>query len=336
MRGDEVVDILEFPSLEAFLTAYLIVSGESAGDISDLVSRYWSSTSNNTDLIKVAEGADFESLETLFLPVGIPYDFEIGRIRVSELGVVFHFFQRDDMISEYAMQEAYWQQRYFNFFIERWDESESTLFNDMMQAQGVTEKDLIDGKYLFRPPNSFSWVSEGGRFGLRLPLQQSSINHETIMTTEIDGLPLNNPYEMVKFTETRAVNLLDTNEVMTLIMEITNTVQNDYEHEAENDYTREDHSENEYDAIKLEFNVQDGMVLYYGDEFQLEWAITPASLAATGEAEFASTSPYVAEVDSGGLITVNDIGETIITITVPTEQGVLRAEFTVFVNVTPF
>jgi len=112
------VDILEFPSLEAFLNAYLIVRDGASGDINDYVSYFWSS-SNESDLFDIAVGAELGTLETLHLPSAIPDDFELGRIRIVGGFVKFHFFHRDDMVSEYTMDDAFAAQRHFAFNFHR-------------------------------------------------------------------------------------------------------------------------------------------------------------------------------------------------------------------------
>jgi len=210
------VAILEFPSLEAFLNAYLIVRDGASGDINDFVSNSWGQ-SGESDLLNLAAGADMASLKTLFLPVGIPDDYVLGRIRVNYLVLSLHFFHFDDMASEYAMQEAYEEERHFDFTIWRWDVEESIILGDLLEENNVTEDDLINGIFLFREPNSFAWVSDGVRFGLRLPLRLLDAMNESISATDIDGVSQSDPEELVMFTELRAVNLLDADAITALL-----------------------------------------------------------------------------------------------------------------------
>jgi len=84
-------------------------------------------------------------------------------------------------------------------------------------------------------------------------------------------------------------------------------------------------------------SADDSMDVYYGsdDDVWVYWDIIPASVRITGEIEFSSADTNIVEVDSEGLITAVSIGQTTVTITVPTELGVLRAEVTVNVLAQP-
>ena len=216
------VDILEFPSLEAFLNAYLIVRDGTSGDIDDYVSYYWSSI-GGADLLNVAAGAELGTLETLHLPNAIPEDFELGRIRIQEGFVILHFFHRDDMVSEYEMEKAYAAQRHFAFHFHREPvyQGEAELFNeDAMRRRGEIEVGFNDRRHIFNEPNLYSWVSDQIIFGLYTPLwlriMAGESDNDFEIVYEIDGLNLYDPYDMVMFTETRAVNLLDADEVTAL------------------------------------------------------------------------------------------------------------------------
>jgi len=83
--------------------------------------------------------------------------------------------------------------------------------------------------------------------------------------------------------------------------------------------------------------VDDSMDVYYGSahDVWVYWDIIPASVRITGEIEFSSADTNIVEVDSEGLIIAVSIGQTTVTITVPTELGVLRAEVTVNVLAQP-
>ena len=220
ITGERVIDILDFPSLEAFLDAYLIVREDGEGDISDFVSEFWSATGDD-NLMDIATGAEFASLEMLHLPVGIPEDFELYRVRINELLVSFRFLHRDDMVSEYATKEADLQQQFFEFHFHRIDAEDSVLLEGILEQDSATKADLIDGRYLFREPNSFTWVSNRTIFGLRTPVPQYDTSSESIMAaTELGGVSLDDPYAMVSFTETVTINLQDTRAVEAMIEEL--------------------------------------------------------------------------------------------------------------------
>ena len=197
--GEKAVDILEFSSVEAFLNAYLIMNDKKTGNIEELVSNYWCSASD-FNMMDIATAADLEFLETIHFPVGIPEDFELGRIRVSEWNVVLHFFHKNDSISEETMQEAELEQRHFSFHFHR------------TNMQGIEEE-----APQFFGENFIAWASNGVLFGIYIPLQRQT---EIMMATENGGISLDNPYEMLRFTETIAINLRDNAAVEALISEL--------------------------------------------------------------------------------------------------------------------
>ena len=217
--GEIAIDFIEFSTLEDFLSAYIAVgAGENAANFV----KYWSGVSDYPTLESTIEGVDFLSLETLYLPVGIPSDFEVGKITVTESYVNFWFFPVGVFDPD---RDSFWDTvarfPHFEFgFDHRWDVGDSVLF-DAMLAQSTDAEILIDGKYLFRPPNAFSWVSSGMRFGLRTPLAQQVTRDGRAMASELADLSIDNPHEMLLFTETMTINLRDTNEVTALIEELT-------------------------------------------------------------------------------------------------------------------
>jgi len=219
-------DELVFSSLEDFLLAYQALQlGE---NITDYVERWFGELSGST-LESVTKGTSFASLKTLHLPVGIPNDYEIGKILVREGFLEIAFFHIDDMVSRDSMWNAERERRHFMFMILLWDYDETTLFSDMVGEFGAYKENLIDGKYLFREPNEFDWVIDGARFILYTPLRQLNERNESVSAIEIDGVSLNNPHELVVFTETRTVSLTDGLEVIALIREVRGGNQNQIE-----------------------------------------------------------------------------------------------------------
>jgi len=235
-------DELTFSSLEAFLLAYQALQlGE---DITDYVESYFGELSGST-LESVTEGSNFASLEVLHLPIGIPDDYEIGRIVVRERFMEIAFFHIDDLVSEDSIWIAARQRRHFSFTILSWDYDEATLFSNMMREYGANEENLIDGRYLFREPNDFDWVSDCVRFILRTPLRQLNESNEPVPLTEIDGIPLDDPHEIAVFTETRTIDLTDEEEVIALIREIQNGDQGEDQDENQDEDQNEDLDEDQ-------------------------------------------------------------------------------------------
>jgi len=230
-------NILEFSSLEAFLNTYLITRDEKSGDITDYV-LYYSTPTTGFDLYDVIAGLDIESLETLYLPVEIPEDFALGKIRIVEGFVLIYFFHKDDMVSEYTKMDAIFMQQHFAFHFHRnpVTRDESELIDSAIKRQSAMEVDYNGIRFLFHEPNLFTWYSNQLAFGLYTPLHLPGFVRELQMMDGSGEVSLRNPFEMVRFTETKAVNLLDTNAIMTLIEEVTHDVQREYEEKIEHNF----------------------------------------------------------------------------------------------------
>lgn len=210
---------ISFSSVEDFLNAYMIAS---AGREIDHLESEWSALFAPSELSS-AEAVNFTALENVYLPMGIPDEFELFTIRVAEGGVVFIFMHPDDMVSEEAIRDALRNFRVVHFGFYRWDMDDDFLFDAMMEQS--TERDvLIDGKYLFRDTAwlgyySVDWISNRTRFVLQLPAQRNASGQRSA-ANEIGGVSLDDPYAMVSFTETATLNLQDTRAVEAMIEEL--------------------------------------------------------------------------------------------------------------------
>ena len=187
------IDFTEFLTLEDFLNAYIAVG---------------------------TENTIFASLEILYLPAGIPEEFEIGLITVTEYYVAFRFLPKEvspqnrnefwDAMSQYPSFE-------FSIF---WVEDAEYEMGRILQDRNVSRAELIDEKYLFDYPNLFVWEGDGALLSLYTPRREHNERGESIVATEIGGVPLDNPYEMIQFTETVTIDLRDTNAVRAMITEL--------------------------------------------------------------------------------------------------------------------
>ena len=215
-------DILAFTALRDFLTAYMIVTGEVAdGDIADLVSRVWRRYSPSS-VDEVAAGVNLSALETLYLPIGIPDDFQLHRILVSASYVNIQFLHRDCMISEEAIRnvERGLSQRYFRFSFTRRDLQIPADENPMwgiLSQQRACESELIDDRYLFIEPARFRWATHETFFNMQLPLYPHGSGGVAIDGSTVLGIPLDEPHNMIKFNELQALNLRDTQAVLDLL-----------------------------------------------------------------------------------------------------------------------
>lgn len=218
MAGEEAIDFLEFSTLEDFLVAHRAVRLDE--DIASLTER-WGGALSASDLEDAVESTNFASLETLSLPTGIPEEFQVRKITITNYGITFWYLPEHITVSRDTFWSAISQNPSFQFSISRRQENEMEL---ILQRDNVNREDLIDGKYLFFYPNMFVWESDGVMLLLYTPTPSHDAGDETRMvTTEIDGISLDDPYAMVRFTETATLNLQDTRAVETMIAELEAT-----------------------------------------------------------------------------------------------------------------
>ena len=215
-------DMLVFSSLEDFLISYVETKkgGIARGDF-DFLGEWMPLRHTASDVL---ESVEFAHLETLYLPIGIPEDFMLHRIRVMGENVVIEYLHKDDMELEEAARNAVPPERMFIFRYSRWDMEDSFLVEAMLRQSFVsfgvnaTENDLINGRYFFDGWHSFDWIQNRERFTLRVPTQ-IDIGAET--TVNEHGMSvLSNPAEMVSLLEIRTVDLTDPEQIAALLREL--------------------------------------------------------------------------------------------------------------------
>ncbi|MCL2420400.1 MAG: hypothetical protein FWD03_00950 [Defluviitaleaceae bacterium] len=202
IAASEVIDQLEFSSLEEFLVSYNTVrSGRAVGELAAL-----------------SESVDFMGLERLYLPVAIPDDYQLFRIRVNEETVSFWYLSETDLVSEATIRDAIAQRRDFLFGFTRWN-IESPM-EGILRQNGATEEDLVDGRYLFIGSNMVIWASDRDVMTLYTPVgMQNNRQGELSMETNAAGI-FDDVSEQLQFAEINVVNLTDANTVEALIEEI--------------------------------------------------------------------------------------------------------------------
>ena len=217
------VDEINFSSVEDFLNAYMTASR--GGEIDSLASEWHVPFTGEEDLTfsESAANVNFTSLEHFYLPVGIPDEFELFTITVNEGAVNFIFMRPEDMVSEDAVWDALWNERVVRFDFPRWDMDDAFLLEAMLEQGNITEEDLVNGRYEIREHEwayVIAWVYDRTRFWLQIPRRQHNARGESVMATELDGVSLDDPYELVSFAETTTINLQDTRAVEAMIAEL--------------------------------------------------------------------------------------------------------------------
>ena len=237
--GEEAMDFIEFATLEDFLVVYQ--TAREGGDIERVLNnrteshrlsesfqnmdfwREYELLEPHNDVGTLAERTDLFSLETLHIPVGIPEEFELRKITVTETYVAFRYLPIGTRISS---RGDFWSKTNlgFEFSFVHWDMDDSVLFDAMLdQFSHIIdgEEDLIDGKYFYCPDRKFfDWVAHRTRFSLSLPHYhhfEGGMYIETFLSEDISHY---RPRDMVRFTEMVSIDLTDTATVRAMITEL--------------------------------------------------------------------------------------------------------------------
>jgi len=145
---------LDFSSLDDFLDAHRAVREGTADE----------------ELMDLAQQTDFAELEEIFFPTAIPEAYQLYSIRVHRHWVSMRFLHEEYLISEKMIQYAHALNRFFSFGMQRMDTDYP--MEGIMQQFNVTEADLIDGIFLFEPPNlpnRLTWGTERTHMHLQFP-----------------------------------------------------------------------------------------------------------------------------------------------------------------------
>jgi len=191
-------DPLVFSSFEDLLSGYELARN---GDFTNLASQRGATGSALADIV---ESTNFTELEKLYLPTGLPMPYQLYKISVYDKCISICFMHEDDMVSDEAIQSAFSQFKFFGCDYYYWD-SDSPLDGTLRQ-HGATEKNLIDGKYLFDGRHSLCWAIDRGAMYMYLPLPSRDVRDKISM---LENLGLNSIEELVKFAEVEVINLID-------------------------------------------------------------------------------------------------------------------------------
>ena len=218
-----VEDSIRFSSVEDFLNAYMIAGA--GGNINHLASE-WHETfaADGAPFSTSAAAVNFTSLETFYLPVGIPEEFELFTIEVNEEFINLIFLHQDDMISEDAIWSALRSNyRVFRFSIPRGqnhgDPHEDPM-EGMLQLHDLTEEVLIDEKYLVLGPDTVVWVENNRLLALYIPESHRNASGDVSMERGDGEMSYEEQLEAVSFAETTTINLQDTRAVEAMIAEL--------------------------------------------------------------------------------------------------------------------
>jgi hypothetical protein len=197
-QASRVFPFIEFSSLENFLNAYLAV--KDGRDIDEFLEVSGGGESSVTEL------------ETLHLPINISEDFIIRWVSINE-SIIFQYLPKN---VDFTI-DTFWDARINNpsFSLIIWLNRENWM-EGALQRRGLTADDLIDGKYLAEHDTwnsymSFIWQSDTMLLVLQIGLHQQHTEEFKELFGDGDVL------DLVRFAETRAVDLTDEEEVRNLI-----------------------------------------------------------------------------------------------------------------------
>ncbi|MCL2409810.1 MAG: hypothetical protein FWC96_09440 [Oscillospiraceae bacterium] len=192
LAGSFIPDELRFSSLEEFLLSYLGAM---------------SSRARGGALSELEESVDLLSLERFYLPMNIPEEYRLFRILVDEYNVSLWFLPEEHLGSDMAISNATASSRHFLLGVTRGLNLENPKA-EIVEGYGITEEDLIDGKYYFNGWNMFIWGSEGEILILYTPLPPAV------------GLSDNGSGDdLVQFTEMYVLDLTDEEAILAFLGE---------------------------------------------------------------------------------------------------------------------
>jgi hypothetical protein len=197
--GSAAVPRVEFSSLEEYLNAYLAY--KEGRNISDYIEGGWR-----------IQDVNITEIEALFLPINISENFIIRRVSIDE-SISFQFLPKNVNFTKDTFWDAITNNPSFSLSI--WLNRENRI-DSIIQSRGLTADDLIDGKYLaeYYPLYSymlFYWQSDSMLLVLHINLHQQHTEEFKKLFGDGDVL------DLVRFAETRTVDLTDEEEVRNLI-----------------------------------------------------------------------------------------------------------------------
>jgi len=187
-------DALVFTSIEELIEIYQLVKTGKADELEKskadrIVMFGYDEDAGN--LMKIAESMNFAALDKIYIPVGIPEEYQLYKIEVKKKSVCYSYFLEEDLASEETKGIAIGEQKNFQFDFTRWNID--SPMDGILQQCNATTKDLINGKYLYSQPYSLYWGFDREVLHMYLPRPLWNI-----------GIS-----EMKKLTEVTIVDLLD-------------------------------------------------------------------------------------------------------------------------------
>ncbi|MDR2558872.1 MAG: dockerin type I repeat-containing protein [Oscillospiraceae bacterium] len=196
-KGSEINPYLEFSTLEDFLNAYLIA--KEGGCIEELIERGWWPWGENP-----AESVNFSEFKILYLPTGIPEGFIIDNILIGGWNINFEYIPESVEVTTNISNNSF--NTGFTIYRDYSLDKHKAAFSSRII-------NLNNGNYALWYSNyvSFYWESDGQILSLGINLRQQDTEEFKELFGDGDVL------DLVRFAETRTVDLTDEEEVRNLI-----------------------------------------------------------------------------------------------------------------------
>jgi len=184
--------VLSFASLEDLLNA--CKTAREGGDISDFVSG-WNPENTDRTLADTVGDLNLTALEKIFVPTNIPAPYQFKGIAVYKEGVGVQYTREDLNLVDAQLDK-------FAFSFSRLDRDSS--MDEILRANHLTRKNLIEDMYLFEGTHSLRWMLDGREMSLSLPRPREVLFMEISV---VEYLGLNSIEELTQFAEVDVIEL---------------------------------------------------------------------------------------------------------------------------------
>ena len=184
---------LSFASLQELMSA--CKTAREGGDMTKYVPEWVEDPAEYVETINLA------ALDKIYLPTNIPEPYRLNGIFVYEEGVRVRYLREEDLASEYARQLTHVTFQYYSFYFSR---SDHDSMDDVLRANHLTNKDLVDGKYWLSGDRTLRWVMDGRIMCLDLAASTEVVFKEISI---VEYLGLDSVDDLAQFTEVKIIEL---------------------------------------------------------------------------------------------------------------------------------
>ena len=156
-------EVIEFSSLDRFLDTY-----------------------KNGGLVHIG----IDSTMEFYLPAIVPDGFELYSIAASNDSVRFSYLPEEHTDSIWSIRDAQNNDKHFALWYTLPNVETPRTIENLFEQFDATERDLINGKYLFYRPSNFFWVENEASFSISLPTEMITPFYSALRDENIDGMEM--------------------------------------------------------------------------------------------------------------------------------------------------